>query len=70
MSCKCITDADKKLASKNAKLTVTFNLMGQVFPQIMVEKADTKKRGPLPILVPTFCPFCGKKYVFRSKTKG
>lgn len=31
-------------------------------PVISVKKRDTKKRGRLGSITPSYCPFCGKKY--------
>ena len=69
--CKCRSMIDEKLAAHNAKIAVGFcagdddgptRSFGLSPPMIELEKADKKKRGALPILVATFCPFCGDKY--------
>lgn len=61
MSCKCLTQADKALAPMGARVGVTFNVKGDVLPLLQVERVK-KGRGKMPLLVPTFCPFCGKEY--------
>lgn len=60
--CNCIDEANKGLAEKNVQLDLAFNVRGDVRPQIVVEKIDRKVRGKVPMLLPSFCPFCGEKY--------
>jgi hypothetical protein len=62
--CKCIDDSAADLAARNTKLVLAFNVQGRCFPTLQVEKADKKSRTRPAMVVPTFCPFCGKKYVF------
>ena len=60
--CKCLARADKALAARNTSVVTSFNLRGQVFPVIATETV-TKKRGSRPaLLIPSYCPFCGRKY--------
>lgn len=69
--CGCRQQVNEKLIERNAKIaagfTASFNDgptrgMGLSPPMILLEKADKKKRGELPTLIATFCPFCGEKY--------
>lgn len=61
--CECITTVDKLLSEHNARLGVTFNMLtGKTYPKITVEKLESKKRGSPPLMIPTFCPFCGAPY--------
>ena len=69
--CQCLERIDEKLVNRNAKIAVGFTAgfddgptrkMGLAPPMIELEKADKKKRGALPILMATYCPFCGVKY--------
>lgn len=69
--CQCRERIDEKLADQNAKIAVGFTAgfndgptlkMGLAASMIELEKADKKKRGALPILMATYCPFCGVKY--------
>lgn len=61
--CNCIERVDEMLKEKNACLVATISLGN--YPSrvgLMIEKYDPKKRGRLPSMVATFCPFCGAKY--------
>jgi hypothetical protein len=56
---KCFVQADKFLADKNARLAT--NLLNDSNVFVEVEKLDEKIRGRLPVMIATYCPFCGKK---------
>jgi hypothetical protein len=69
--CECRKKLDEKLAAKNAKIATGFTAsfedgptrgMQLAPPMIVLEKADKKKRGSLPILMASYCPFCGHEY--------
>lgn len=61
--CDCIDKVNELLAPRNAELGVTFNLLtGQTFPRLTVNKIETRKRGSAPLMIPTYCPFCGEPY--------
>ncbi len=61
--CDCITTVDKLLAQRNAKLGVTFNLLtGQTFPKLEVEKLEPRNKQKPPLMIPSYCPFCGEPY--------
>ncbi len=65
--CKCMAEIDDHLKPHNTKLSVSFTITRDLsgmdaLPMIMVEKIDTRKRQRVMNVVPTFCPFCGKKY--------
>ena len=66
-SCDCIEASRAKLAEMNTALVVTFNMRGDTYPKLMVEKADKKNRARPAMVIPTFCPFCGVKYVRSEK---
>lgn len=65
MACDCIDNMDAELAKRNTKI-----ICGIVFarpeaymvPVIGVEKLNTRQRDRVSV-VPTFCPFCGIRYV-------
>lgn len=68
MTCGCRKDVNEKLASSNAKIGMGLLFgfesatMREAPPMIVLEKVDDKKRGKIPHLVATFCPFCGVRY--------
>lgn len=64
--CDCRDAVNERLAFSNAKIG-----MGLLFgegrleaapPMIVLEKIDDRKRGKLPHLVATCCPFCGERF--------
>lgn len=58
--CDCITEVNTKLAEHNT--CVSMPLIGRQQPFVMTEKVDEKKRGKVPLLFASCCPFCGEKY--------
>ncbi len=66
MSCNCRNRVDEDLAVSNARIAVGFMVSGSVMdispPMIVLEKRDAGKRGKLPTLLATYCPFCGTRY--------
>jgi len=63
-SCACVENVNKELAKQNEQLDLVFR-MGTpegVYPIVATMKLDTTKRTKRRVLVPTFCPFCGRKY--------
>lgn len=61
--CDCITKVDELLAERNGRLYVTINLMnGKAYPKLGVEKKETRSRTKPPLMIPTYCPFCGQRY--------
>lgn len=69
--CECRESIDKELAASNAKiaaaLLIDHCVLNLAPPMIALEKIDEKKRGRLPNLLATYCPFCGERYK-REKT--
>lgn len=67
MACDCMTTLDKKLAEggHNTKISRTFPFYGDAVGMTctIATQLIEKKRGAKPLSVlPTYCPFCGKKY--------
>lgn len=61
MACTCIKDLNEKLAEHNAVLVTTILGMPSV-AVIGTVKLDSKKRGKPPVMLASFCPFCGAAY--------
>lgn len=59
--CECISNVDGFLKDRNA--FVNFNMLDKS-PKafVLLEKVDVKKRGKVPLMQATYCPFCGVKY--------
>lgn len=69
--CSCRERVDAKLTERNARIAFGFCAsnedgptrgMSLSPPMIVLEKLDKKKRGSLPTLIASYCPFCGKEY--------
>lgn len=67
--CKCLESINKALEEDSVNLKIEEGLYmdwdrGTTFtlPIISVKKRDSKKRGRLGSITPSYCPFCGKKY--------
>jgi hypothetical protein len=64
--CDCRKAVDERLSVSNARIAFGFTISGGRRdlspPMIVLEKLDDKKRGKLPSLLATFCPFCGERY--------
>jgi hypothetical protein len=58
--CDCVDRLNGKLAEKNAAIVT--NLFGPARTCVTLYKVDEKKRGRLPVLVASHCPFCGVEY--------
>lgn len=75
--CKCRTRIDADLAKHNARIAFGFTFeplgpppararMDVSPPMIVLEKQDSGRRGKLPTVLASYCPFCGKKYWSKS----
>jgi formate hydrogenlyase subunit 6/NADH:ubiquinone oxidoreductase subunit I len=58
--CECIETINGQIAEHNMRLVT--NLIGPQKALVLVMKRDEKKRGKLPYLQASFCPFCGRCY--------
>jgi hypothetical protein len=66
--CNCNERVNEKLKEKNARLAFSFCLSSDLSEadamlMIQTEKVNKAYRGKIPTVIPTFCPFCGVKYV-------
>lgn len=61
MACECISKINGEIGpSRNAVLVTT--LFGEQKAVIGTVKLDSTKRGKPPVMLATFCPFCGGAY--------
>lgn len=58
--CDCIKTTNALLADHNARITLS--MIGDQHPFILTEKVNEKQRGKAPLLMASYCPFCGEKY--------
>jgi len=78
--CDCREAVNERLAFSNARIAFGFTFsasdsgagrMDLSPPMITLEKIDSKKRGHVPTLLATCCPFCGERYKEgQSETQG
>jgi hypothetical protein len=66
VTCNCADDMNKMIADNNARLTTAFRVIDGhliVIPTLIAsEKIITSMRSKMPLIVPTYCPFCGVRY--------
>lgn len=67
-SCNCVEEFDNKLREHNTRIDVTFDFPRDgspafTRPKIATSKIKTRKRCGPAIAIPSFCPFCGTRYV-------
>lgn len=69
MNCKCIEKLNIELKSaydpEEPELEIAFSGSGKVYPYLSATYEKKSGRGYRTkhiILIPTFCPFCGKRY--------
>jgi hypothetical protein len=66
--CKCVEDVNAKLAESGCRVTrhMQINFATQMAslsgPCVAVERIGKSKRGKIPTVLCSYCPFCGKKF--------
>ncbi len=60
--CECISRINADLKERGINAAIITNIFGTPHATISLYKVDDKKRGKLPILMASKCPFCGEKY--------
>lgn len=66
MTCGCLEHIDEELKTQNGRIARGFTINRELSimdlspPMITVEKIGRGKKPP--IVLATFCPFCGAKY--------
>lgn len=62
--CGCVGKINKAAEKQGFELVTSFTLSGRVWPSLETRKVEgASPRAPKPPrLIPSFCPFCGKKY--------
>jgi hypothetical protein len=61
--CNCIALTDKALEPMNALVDVNLSLSGGPTTVSIRTSLIEKRRGARPpVLIPSFCPFCGERY--------
>ena len=64
MNCDCVNEMNRKLADKNVRIATAYRIVGpKMLMDLIVasEKIDTSNRKNTPLIIATFCPFCGGK---------
>lgn len=68
-ACDCLEKVNQGLKKEGANTQVTGHVTidfgkgrATIIPALAVEKADPKRREKPRAVLPTYCPFCGKKY--------
>lgn len=63
--CDCIGDVNAMLAEKNGRLETVLGFGGGALSghlHIGVEKINKRDRTRPPLVIATYCPFCGERY--------
>ena len=73
MACKCIEKTNEALKEHNAELDTSFKFNFKTGKAPIVLPVALRKRSPsrkpLPTLMATFCPFCGKRVLKKTPYK-
>lgn len=74
MACECISTMDAKLGEHNGRIMATMcfpreaeTVLGAPYETVTIEVEKVAPRGKRPPLAaPTYCPFCGTRYIALS----
>lgn len=68
-ACRCIDKINKMLEQSGAELDLAFNVKGEFYPQIATCRRQQHKRQRIPLVIASFCPFCGREYKRQKKVQ-
>jgi hypothetical protein len=63
--CDCVKKFDEALAPKNGRIAMAMQVTESMDLRarlcVATEKLDSSKRKPVPLVIASYCPFCGVK---------
>lgn len=63
--CDCVNKFDEALAPKNGRIAMAMQVTESMDLRyrlcVSTEKLDSSKRKPVPLVMASYCPFCGVK---------
>lgn len=64
--CDCVTDLNARLKAEHNGILITTLFGSPTRCTVGVDKLDTKVRKRPPVVIASFCPFCGEAYAKAS----